>query len=138
MLTKLKLLRKEHGLSQQYVADAVGISQQSINKYENHNVQPDLDTLKKLADLFHTSIDYRVDHEVQQSSVVGQTVILLNLEESGMLSSYRRLTEKPKTCLRLLLQTWEKSKQGTFRVIPCLLLFIFAPWAVSFCGSGVF
>lgn len=108
MLTKLKLLRKERGLSQQYVADAVGISQQSINKYENHNVQPDLDTLKKLADLFHTSIDYLVDHEVQQSSVVGQTVILLNLEESGMVSNYRRLTEKQKTCLRLLLQTWEK------------------------------
>ena len=111
MLTKLKLLRKQYGLSQQYVADVVGISQQSINKYENHNVQPDLDTLKKLADLFHTSIDFLVDHNVQHSSVVDHCPVFLDMEEYGLISKYRSLNEKEKTCLNLLLQTWEKDTQ---------------------------
>lgn len=108
MLTKLKQLRKEYGLSQQQLAEIIGVSQQSINKYENHNVQPDLETLCKMADFFRTSIDYLVDHEVQQSAVVGQTSIFLDLEESSLIARYRTMTAKEKTCLKLLLQTWEK------------------------------
>ena len=37
MLPKLKQLRQEYGISQQRLADAVNVSQPSINKYENQN-----------------------------------------------------------------------------------------------------
>ena len=48
MVEKLKQLRQEKGVSQQNVADEVGLSQQTINRYENHKIEPDIDTLKKL------------------------------------------------------------------------------------------
>ncbi len=46
MIKNLKALRKEYNISQQQLANIIGVSQQSINKYENHNVEPDIETLK--------------------------------------------------------------------------------------------
>ena len=42
MLPNLKLLRKEYHVSQQALADAIQVSQPSINKYENHNIEPEI------------------------------------------------------------------------------------------------
>ena len=42
MLKNIKKLRIGKGLSQQQLADIIGVSQQSINKYENHNVEPNI------------------------------------------------------------------------------------------------
>ena len=52
MLPNLKLLRQKRGISQQKLADALGVSQQSINHYENHKIEPDIATLIKIADYF--------------------------------------------------------------------------------------
>ena len=60
MLDNLKLLRSASGISQKTLADSIGISQQSVNKYENHNIEPDIATLSRIADYFHVSIDYLV------------------------------------------------------------------------------
>ena len=49
MLKNLKKLRLRKGLSQQRLADIIGVSQQSVNKYENHSIEPDMDTLISLA-----------------------------------------------------------------------------------------
>ena len=60
MLPNLKLLRKEYHISQQALADAIQVSQPSINKYENHNIEPEIAVLKRMADYFNTSIDFIV------------------------------------------------------------------------------
>ena len=60
MLKNLKMLRNQKGVSQQKLAETIGVSQQSINKYENHNVEPDIYTLISIADYFDVSIDYLV------------------------------------------------------------------------------
>mgnify|MGYP003300352704 CR=1 FL=1 len=39
MLKNLKSLRLASKLSQQQLADVIGVSQQSVNKYENHSVE---------------------------------------------------------------------------------------------------
>lgn len=61
-MENLRKLRMERNLSQQKLADIVGISQQAINKYENDISQPDINMLKQLASFFHTSIDYLIDY----------------------------------------------------------------------------
>ena len=43
MLKNLKSLRKAYGISQQRLADAVFVTQTSINKYENHNTEPEIE-----------------------------------------------------------------------------------------------
>ena len=62
MLLNLKLLRQEYGISQQRLAEAIGVSQPSINKYENHNIELEIEVLKRMADYFNTSIDFIVVH----------------------------------------------------------------------------
>ena len=52
MLQNLKHLREKNGVTQQQLAAAVGVSQQSINKYENHNIEPDIRTLIAISDFF--------------------------------------------------------------------------------------
>ena len=45
MVKNLKYLRTRYGISQQQLAEIAGVSQQSVNKYENHNIEPDIRTL---------------------------------------------------------------------------------------------
>lgn len=66
MVENLKKPRAERGVSQQTLAQALGISQQSANKYENHKIEPDITLLIAMADYFKVSVDYligRVDED---------------------------------------------------------------------------
>lgn len=56
--TKLKTLRKSQKLTQQTVADKVGITRATLSNYEINRRVPDLRTLQKLADCFNVSLDY--------------------------------------------------------------------------------
>lgn len=54
----LKLLRTGTNLTQQQVADALGISRVNYTRYENNTVNPDFDTLVALADFFDVTLDF--------------------------------------------------------------------------------
>ena len=54
----LRLLRNEKGLSQQELADALGISKSAINMYERGERQPNFETLELIADYFNVDVDY--------------------------------------------------------------------------------
>lgn len=57
---KLKKARENAGYSQQYVTEITGISQSNISKYENGILQPDIENLGILADLYEVSIDWLI------------------------------------------------------------------------------
>ena len=50
---RLKHLRTQDGLTQQDLADALGISKSTISMYENGNREPDFETLENIADYFN-------------------------------------------------------------------------------------
>jgi len=54
---QLILLRKERALTQQQLADAVGIHVNQIKRYEAGTTQPTLEALVKLSKTLHTSLD---------------------------------------------------------------------------------
>ena len=54
---RLRSLREKHGLSQQKVAEYLGISRTAYNKYESGAIRPTR-KLDKLAALFGVSADY--------------------------------------------------------------------------------
>lgn len=58
MVTNLKKLRKELGLTQLQLQIATGIEQALISKYESGERIPPTETLVVLADYFKVSIDY--------------------------------------------------------------------------------
>ena len=60
---KLKELRKKKNLTQEQVAKYLNISQRTYSGYELGKSEPTIETLKKLADFFSTTIDYIVDRD---------------------------------------------------------------------------
>lgn len=55
---RLKLMRLERRLKQSEIAEIIGISEQSLSRYENDGRIPRGEDLKKLANLFDCSTDY--------------------------------------------------------------------------------
>lgn len=55
--TSIMNLRKERGMTQEQLANALGISFQAVSKWETGNSCPDISALPLLADLFSVSID---------------------------------------------------------------------------------
>lgn len=53
---RLKQLRGKK--TQQEIADKLGVSRSRYSHYENEHVQPDIDLLQKMADIFEVSVDY--------------------------------------------------------------------------------
>jgi len=54
---RLVALRKEKGLSQEELAEKIGVSRQAISKWENGESAPDTDNLISLADVYGISLD---------------------------------------------------------------------------------
>lgn len=54
---KLKELRKEKNLTQTDVAQILNIQQATYSGYESEKYEPTLETLIKLADYYHVSLD---------------------------------------------------------------------------------
>lgn len=55
---KLKEARKQAGLSQEQLAEKLGISRSAVAKWETDKGIPDVDNLKALSGLLSVSIDY--------------------------------------------------------------------------------
>ena len=62
-------LRNEQNLSQGDLADALGVSRQSISKWETNSAVPELDKLVKLGEYFGVSMDALILGEQQEPQV---------------------------------------------------------------------
>jgi transcriptional regulator with XRE-family HTH domain len=58
MLTRLRVLRAERHVTQEQVAQDLGLAQATYNGIERGRQTPTLPTLIALADYFHVSIDF--------------------------------------------------------------------------------
>ena len=74
---KIAQQRKAKGLTQEALAEALGVSAQAVSKWENDLTCPDIALLPKLAQLLGTSIDALLAGEDSKP----QTAVLLPAEE---------------------------------------------------------
>ena len=107
MLENLRKLREEARISQKQLAEIIGISQQSINKYENHKIEPDIETLIRIADHFCVSVDHLIGHDITNTAQVSD----LSGEENRLLSDYRRLNAQQKQAVLTVLQAFQEEKK---------------------------
>ena len=56
--TKIYELRKAKGMSQEKLAELVGVSRQSISKWESGETIPELERLVELSRIFEVTTDY--------------------------------------------------------------------------------
>ena len=61
--------RKKSGLSQQEVAEKLGVSRQTISKWELNETLPDICQSKKLAVLYHLSLDELIDFDTNLTEI---------------------------------------------------------------------
>lgn len=57
---RLKELRKKNQLTQQKLADELGVNRVNVTKWENGNIEPNLSQIADIAIYFNTSIDYLI------------------------------------------------------------------------------
>ena len=108
MLKNLKLLREESGMTQKQLAEAIGVSQQAINKYENHNIEPDIETLIRIADIFNTSVDFLISHTDIRRKIEYTSKYELNADEEMLIENYRRLSPKQRDCVFTVIESYQK------------------------------
>ena len=67
-------LRKIHGYSQDELAEKIGVSRQTLSKYETGESYPDIEKCKLLADIFGTTLDDLVSYDRNDSENFGLDV----------------------------------------------------------------
>ena len=61
--------RKKSGLSQEEVAGKLGVSRQTISKWELDETLPDIRQSKKLSNLYHLTLDELIDFDIEQKEI---------------------------------------------------------------------
>ena len=63
---KIVELRKKKGLSQEELAEEVGVARQTISKWELGETAPDLKQAKKLSEIFKVSLDELTNNDIKE------------------------------------------------------------------------
>lgn len=82
----LKKLRQQEGLTQQQLANKLGVTKSVISYYELQERYPSPDVLTKLAQVFHVSTDYLLGIEK------GEVIDLSGLDEEDIVTVKRLVT----------------------------------------------
>ncbi len=65
----MKKFRKAKGLTQEQLAEAMGVTVGTISKWENGNCLPDISMIMELADFYEVSVDVLVGYDTPQKKV---------------------------------------------------------------------
>ena len=122
---KLSKLRKEYNYTQEQLADILGVSRQSISKWESDIAYPETDKLIELGKLFDCSMDYLLKEDV--------------IEKNGAQAS--GFTEKVEEISRKVMTDKNKGKaKKILKVIGIVLAAVLAVDIISmilyFCVLG--
>ena len=77
-------LRKQKGISQEALADKLGVSRQAISKWESEQSTPELDKIVLMSDFFEVTTDYLlkgiepVSEDNEKSRRIGNALSLLS------------------------------------------------------------
>lgn len=92
---KIYTLRRKSGLSQEQLAEKIGVSRQAISKWEGGLSTPELDKLRALSEFFHVSMDELTSEEVATIASSGSA------EQKLSTAAGQRMRNKIGICLCL-------------------------------------
>ncbi len=90
---KLSKLRKEYNYTQEQLADILGVSRQSISKWESDIACPETDKLIKMGKLFECSMDYLLNEDITEKQGL-QPVEKENIWDKFKKQLHERKSEK--------------------------------------------
>lgn len=108
-LAKILLdLRNERNLSQQQLADSIGISQSTIAKIEVNRNEATGSTLKKLSKFFNVSADYLLELDEWEYQPQNSPPSEYTAEERNLVKAYRELKPDLQSLLLDTIKIWQK------------------------------
>ena len=101
---RIAVLRRNAGLSQAEMAQILGVSPSTVGMYEQGRRQPAVETLVRLAELFHVSTDFLLTGRVetpQESAVIRQaaTMTLADADKRLCKRDHRPFTKEELTVI---------------------------------------
>ncbi len=79
----IRIMRREKGLTQEQLAEVMGVSTASVSKWETGVAVPELGMLAALADFFEVSIDALIGHTVGKVQLKEKTAAIKELSLAG-------------------------------------------------------
>lgn len=116
---KIINLRKKNGLSQEELAEMVGVSRQSISKYEGAQSIPDLTKIIKFSKIFGVSIDYLVNDEIEEIEYINNEL------DDNEVSCYKVTLEMAREFLEIRKDSAKKCAFATGLCIAATIPLIF-------------
>lgn len=83
---KIKVLRETHGITQEELADAIGLSRPTITKYERNERTPDLIITTRIAEYFGVSMDYLCDRKPSIKEKLAYEIVAM-FDRKGLVQS---------------------------------------------------
>lgn len=97
---KISRMRKEYNYTQEQLADILGVSRQSVSKWESDIAYPETEKLIELGRLFECSMDYLLMDDVTEKNGVQASGITEKAEEIAK----KVITEKNKSRAKSVLK----------------------------------
>lgn len=108
-MENLKKIREKRNINQLKLAMDIGITQESISKYETDNAFPSKEILIKLADYFNCSVDYLLDR-TNNPNINKDKVSIEDEKIENLIFRYKRLSDENKNKLEGCLLALEQKK----------------------------
>lgn len=126
---KIYNLRKKEGLSQEALAEKLGVSRQSVSKWETGEATPEVSKLLSLSKLFGVTTDYLLDDEAEEENEPEAPDIETPSSTFEVTSVNENTAPKRKS---------RSSKIIVIILIICIVLCILLPVIMAILGFSVF
>ena len=101
---KLIALRKKKGLSQEELAEKLGVSRQSVSKWESNNTYPETDKIVQICNIFECTMDDLINDNI---------------------TDVESIERKNKNNINVMVDSFLDFITKTFILLSCSLLFSF-------------
>lgn len=119
---RIKACRQEAGMSQEKVAELVGVSRQAVTKWESGQSAPNTENLFKLAEIFGTRVDLLLASEAESEPTPAEQVYYLYQMEEARKAAARR-------------QHWARNARHAL-LAAALYLAVYLLGRVLWCGGA--
>ena len=130
MESRIKSLREKRGLIQEILAAELGITQQTLSRYEGDVAFIKVDVLKKLAEYFNVTTDYLLGMSDMKRDLTGQLKVNEVVDEYyDLIEVYKKLDSYDQELVWLMIQNIRKTaekrkrdKKGKRKIIRRIVL----------------
>ena len=90
----IRNIRKEKGMTQEQLAEAMGVSTACVSKWETAQSAPEVEMLLELADFFEVSVDTLLGHEVSADRKQSKLNAMEELAKAARFAEAKELAQK--------------------------------------------